>query len=278
MSLRTMTDLTFTIHVDRWTWIYAFTRRGSVTWRDPNNGMHGGGGTWRHTGNEIRVSWPSGSWDTFDLPINPNSTTGRSYVKGEGEYDLWAEATNYYLRPGDVVTVGSDKYVVHDNEIRSGGTVAWICRNPGNIRDGDRFGAYKGKKFQTASVGAFAIFPDEETAMQAIVSVLKGYGRISIAGAMKKYAPASDGNNPAVYANTLAAKVGVSADTLVSSLDDSQMNALILEIKRVEGWKEGARFSREDTRLPEEVRMRLSPHFYPPTPEEIQNSSIGKPW
>jgi hypothetical protein len=40
--------------------------------------------------------------------------------------------------------------VVHADHVRSGGTVAWICRNPGNIKQdpklfAERHGAYKGK-------------------------------------------------------------------------------------------------------------------------------------
>jgi hypothetical protein len=125
MGLMTMTDLSFTVHFGRWKYAYSFSRTGTVSWRDVFNGQHGNG-SWRIKGSEMIVSWPSGSYDIWELPINPKSVIGTAYLKGEGTFDLWAEAQNYYVRPGDVLTVGKTKYVVYEDEIRSGGTVAWI--------------------------------------------------------------------------------------------------------------------------------------------------------
>ena len=80
--------------------------------------------------------------------------------------------------------------------------------------------------------------------MKAIIAVLREFGRISIAGAIERYAPASDGNDPQAYAATLAKKVGVGADSLLTDLDEDQMGKFILEIKRVEGWQEGTKHNR----------------------------------
>jgi hypothetical protein len=270
--LRTMPDLTWTVRVDRFTWIYTFSRRGTVSWRDPFNGAHGNG-SWRIEGEKLIVRWPSGSRDEWDVPINPSYATGTCYME-EGTYDLWAEAQNYYVKPGDVVTVADKKYVIYPDEVRSGGTVAWICRNPGNIRDGDKYGAYKGKKFQTKSVGAFAIFPDEATGMRAIVSVLKGYGHVTILQAMNKYAPPGDGaNDPTQYGRAVARRLGKSLDTYIDTLDGSELEEFADQIKTVEGWKEGETFSRESGELPLELRQRFE-RSYTPTAEEIQNSSL----
>jgi hypothetical protein len=270
--LRTMPDLTWTVRVDRFTWIYTFSRRGTVSWMDPYNGQHGNG-SWRIEKDKMIVRWSSGSWDEWDLPINPRCATGKCHM--DDEYDLWAEAQNYYVQPGDVVAVGDKKFVIYPDEVRSGGSVSWICRNPGNIRDGDKYGAYKGKKFQTKSVGAFAIFPDEQTAMRAIVSAIKGFGRMTIAAAMEKYAPKKDGHNdPEKYARILAERLRVSVDTPCNTLDNTQLEIFAEQVKSVEGWIEGEAFGRNSAELPLEVRQRFE-MSYTPTAEEIQNSSLS---
>jgi hypothetical protein len=68
----------------------------------------------------------------------------------EATYDLSAVALNLRLYDGDVVYSGDPilagngtvATIIYADEMRTGGTVAWICRNPGNIRDGAKFGAY----------------------------------------------------------------------------------------------------------------------------------------
>jgi len=273
--------LVWRVRVDRWTWVYTFSARGTVSWRDPFNGMHGNG-NWRIEKDKLITRWSaSKTWEEWDLPINPRSASGQCHMDGT-TYDLWAEAENFYLQPGDVVTVAGKKYVIYPDEVRSlgkNGTVAWVCRNPGNIRDGDKYRAYKGKKFHTTSAGAFAIFPDEDTAMRAIISVLRGYGHVTITRAMNRYAPPGDGaNDPDQYGRIVAKRLGVSVDTFVDTLDDTQLETFADQIKTVEGWRPGDVFSRDDENLPGEVRQRLGPHFYPPTAEEIRNSSLSQPW
>lgn len=276
--LRTMPDLTWKVRVDKWTWLYTFSSRGTVTWKDPFNGMHGSGG-WRISGNKMVTRWNgSKTIEKWDVPINPLSASGVAYMEA-GTFDLWAEAQNFYLKPGDVVRSGGKKYVIYDDEVRSGGTVSWVCRNPGNIRNGDRHGAFPGKKYQTQSVGAFAIFPDEATGMSAIAAVLRGYGNVTVLQAMNKYAPAGDGaNDPNAYGRTLAHRLGVRPDTHLPQLSDDQITKFAEEIKRVEGWKPGDQFSRDDPRLPDDDRQRLGSHPYPPTEDEIRNSSLLTPW
>lgn len=162
------------------------------------------------------------------------------------------------LEPGDVAIVGGKKYVIYSDEIRQGGTVSWMCRNPGNIRSGERYGAFSGKKFVTNSVGAFAIFPDEATGHAAILKLLKDYGHITILDTMKKYAPKGDGkNNPEAYAAAVAKRVGVTIDTYLDTLSEAQKQKFAAEIKRIEGWEAGTSFARDDAKLPDEIKQRL---------------------
>jgi hypothetical protein len=162
------------------------------------------------------------------------------------------------LEPGDVALVSGKKYVIYADEVRQGGTVSWLCRNPGNIRSGERYGAFKGKKYVTDSVGAFAIFPDEGTGHAAILKLLNDYGHITILDTMKKYAPTGDGkNNPDAYAASVAKRIGVSVDTYLDELSEAQKQRFAAQIKQVEGWKAGSSFTRDDAKLPDEIKQRL---------------------
>jgi hypothetical protein len=162
------------------------------------------------------------------------------------------------LLEGDVVSINSNKYVIYNDEVRTGGSVSWVARNPGNIRMGDRFGAIPGKKYHTSSVGDFAIFPDETTGMIAIILVLQRFGHVTVSKAMDKYAPASDaGNDPDKYARIVAQRVGVGVGTFIDTFSDEQLAIFAEQIKAVEGWVPGTAYSRDDATLPIEVRRRL---------------------
>jgi len=272
--LYTMPDLKWTVRVNHWVWTYTFSHNGTVSWKDPYNGMHGNG-SWRIGNGKLTTTWhASKTREEWDYPINPKGMAGQCFME-DGTFSLWAEAQNYYVGPGDVITSGGKKYVVYPEEVRSGGTVAWVCRNPGAIREGEKYGAYKGKKFQTAKAGAFAIFPTAAMGLRGVVTVLATYGNVTINQAMHKYAPKKDGNDPDKYAKTLADGLGVADSVSLKSVDLNRMAELITG---VETTQPGETYSLYDERLPAEVRMRLSKSGpYPPTAEELQNSSIGSP-
>ncbi|MGB3443151.1 MAG: peptidoglycan-binding protein [Actinophytocola sp.] len=156
--------------------------------------------------------------------------------------------------PGLEVLAGGKRYIIFSDEVRSDGTISWRARNPGNIRSGEKYGAYPGKKANTKSAGSFAVFPDEQTGFEAIKAVLKGYGNITVVKAMNKYAPVGDGaNDPDAYARKVAKDMGVSIETKVPDLDDDQMETFAEAIKKVEGWKEGTTYALDDPKLPAEV-------------------------
>lgn len=255
--LMTMPDLTWTVTVHQWTWVYTFSHKGGVTWRDPANGMHGSG-TWRIDKGKLITRWTASStYEEWNLPLNLRGTLGKCHME-EGTYDL--RAVTRLLVPGDVVAVKDKKYVIYPDEIRQGGTVAWLCRNPGNIREGDKFGAYPGKKYQTAAAGAFAIFPTEEIGRQGILKVLKIYGHVTITQAINKYAPRGDGkNDPDKYGREVATGIGggVKTSTYIDTLNSDQLDKFAEQIKRVEGWVVGNTIDRHSTDLPDEIRGRL---------------------
>ena len=265
-SLMTMPDLTWTVRVDSWTWIYKFSSKGAVTWRDPWNGMHGSG-RWRIVGGSLHIDWASGSTDDWDVPISTSEATGATKMS-DGIHDLRATPVDYYLKPGDVLYSGNTMIhanftvatIIFDDEVRTGGTVAWICKNPGNIRDGDKFGAYPGKHLQVIGAGAFAIFPDEGAGLMAVVNLLKVYGRVTVQQAMNKYAKKGDGNNdPVAYAATLAKGLGVSVDTYLTTFSDEQYMIMASLITGVETTTKGTAWPIGDPGIPYDLAQRLVP-------------------
>jgi len=161
--------------------------------------------------------------------------------------------------PGLAVTVGGHQYVIFTDEVRQGGSASWRARNPGNIRNGDSYGAYRGKKINAGSSGQFAVFPDEATGFQAIKSVLHQYGHATVATAMSHYAPKGDGaNDPDAYAEHVAKRMGVSVTTYVDKLNDEQLASFAAAIREFEGWVPGHTFKLDDPALPDEVKRAIN--------------------
>lgn len=119
---------------------------------------------------------------------------------------------------------------------RIGGTIAWRNNNPGCIR-------YSSNMVAFGAIGkadGFAVFPDEETGMRAIKSLLlsDSYRNLNISGAINKYAPPHE-NNTAHYISSLCNIVGVSRTTKICELNDEQMVSVINAIRKIEGWITG---------------------------------------
>jgi hypothetical protein len=183
---------------------------------------------------------------------------GAQWVPAQSQQPAPAPAAATAADPGQEVFAGGKRYIIYPDEVRSDGTISWRARNPGNIRSGEKYGAYPGKKANTKSAGSFAVFPDEQTGFEAIKAVLKGYGNVTVAKAMSKYAPAGDGaNDPDAYARSVAKDMGVPVTTSVQDLDDAQMETFAEAIKKVEGWKEGTTHALDDPQLPAEVRKAI---------------------
>ncbi|HEY0695748.1 MAG TPA: hypothetical protein VGD71_42760 [Kribbella sp.] len=114
------------------------------------------------------------------------------------------------------------------------GTFSWLNNNPGNLTGlpgGPDYGQYPGK-FNWHN---FLIFPTRQVGFDAIVPFLRGpkYRDPSISAAFAVYAPASDGNDPVAYAQSVAAAAGIPTSTLVHDLDGTQMGLMQDEIAKV---------------------------------------------
>ncbi|MFG1953483.1 peptidoglycan DD-metalloendopeptidase family protein [Micromonospora sp. NPDC048830] len=165
-------------------------------------------------------------------------------------------------------------FVVHADEIARGrphmrnyeGSFAWLNNNPGNITGrpgGPNFGQYPGK-FNWHN---FLIFPTWAAGYQAIALLLRSdqYVNLSILDAFKKYAPASDGNNPVAYANAVAAALNIPVSTRVGNLTDRQMEVMQDKIQEVEGVIPGASLAWDSDEIPVEIAALLPPYVRKPT-------------
>jgi hypothetical protein len=158
-------------------------------------------------------------------------------------------------------------YVLYDSEIRWGqpqmrnkpGSFAWLNNNPGNLTGfagGPDFNQIP-NKFNWHN---FLIFPDHDTGFAAIALFLRQgpYPSLSILDAFNKYAPASDGNNPAQYASDVAAAAGVTTDTLVGALTDDQMLQMQNKIEQIEGSVPGTARPYNSADIPATIQALIS--------------------
>ena len=170
--------------------------------------------------------------------------------------------------PTDYLGHGKEifNYVIHADEIARGrphmrnheGSFAWINNNPGNITGvpgGHDFGQYPGK-FNWHN---FLIFPTWADGYNAIGMLLRtaSYVDLSILDAFKRYAPASDGNDPVAYANAVATALGVSVSTRVGDLDDAQIGVMQDKIQEIEGAIAGASLAWDSDEVPSEIASQL---------------------
>jgi len=140
----------------------------------------------------------------------------------------------------DVEKSGNDTiYVMKNGDKikRSGGTVAWRNNNPGNIIKSD----FAMKNGAIGSSGRWAVFPDEKTGLIAITKLLKtnGYINLSISGAIHKWAPVGDGNNPDAYTKHVSEMTGLNANDVIKNLSDADLMNIARAIQNVEGWQVG---------------------------------------
>jgi uncharacterized membrane protein YgcG len=142
-------------------------------------------------------------------------------------------------------------YVQYDDSIRVGGDRNWRDNNPGNIEAG----AFADAHGAIGSDGRFAIFPDADTGMRALQSLLtsSSYQGLTIEEAMEQYAPASE-NDTAAYTAFIANNVGVDPTTNMSDLTATQLAAFADAIETFEGGAEGTTYQQGDTAAPSWVQ------------------------
>lgn len=121
---------------------------------------------------------------------------------------------------------------------RTGGSISWRNNNPGNIVN-SKFATTNGA---VGTAGRFAVFPNEETGLQATVKLLRGksYENLQLWQVYHKWAPEGDGNNnPSRYANYVSKHSGVALDERIRELSDDEMMRIARAMQKFEGWAVG---------------------------------------
>ena len=163
-------------------------------------------------------------------------------------------------------------YVQYGSSINVGGDRNWRNNNPGNIEAGsfaDSHGAI-------GSDGRFAIFPDAQTGMQALQSLLSSdtYQDLTIEEAMERYAPPAE-NDTDAYTSFIADNVGVDTSTPMSDLTAAQLTAFAEAIQTFEGGAAGTTYQSGDADAPSWVQDALNntePDSPDPAPDPIPSS------
>jgi hypothetical protein len=127
-------------------------------------------------------------------------------------------------------------YVAADGAefLHSGGTRAWRNNNPGNLIGSEKSGLSIGKG------GRFAVFATHEDGIAALkFSLTHFYSNRKLDEVFKKYAPATDDNDPEHYIALVKKFSGLDSTRTIGSLTDEELGKFVAAIERVEGWKEG---------------------------------------
>lgn len=122
--------------------------------------------------------------------------------------------------------------------IRSGGTRAWRCNNPGNLHKG-KYSMSKQRRaigFAGDSEDEYAVYPDKETGHEALVVMLRGsvYSPKTLRAAMEYYEPKKKD-----YIGIIVARTGLDPERTIKSLNDKEFESFWKAIEFVEDWTEG---------------------------------------
>jgi hypothetical protein len=122
--------------------------------------------------------------------------------------------------------------------IRSGGTRAWRCNNPGNLHRSS-YSMGKGRRaigFAGDVEDEYAVYPDYRTGHEALIVMLSGsiYFPLTLRLAMKRY----DKKN-VKYIDEIVKITGFDPERTIKSLTNHEFEKFWKAIEQVEKWREG---------------------------------------
>ena len=129
----------------------------------------------------------------------------------------------YYYKDGSYLT-------------KENGTVAWRNNNEGNLRPGSLSSSRIGVDKKNFAV--FATHEDGHNAKKYLLFSSSSYKDLTLKDAIKKYAPASDNNNPDSYANFIMRNGKVENKAMRKYSSDEQ-ERIMSSMKIQEGYKAG---------------------------------------
>ena len=122
--------------------------------------------------------------------------------------------------------------------IRSGGTRAWRCNNPGNLLASPYSTGKNRRSIGKAgdSANKYAVYPDYETGHEALVVMLKGgvYSPLTLRAGIKRY----DSTNPK-YIDEVIKITGFDPERTIKSLSNKEFDMFWKAIEKVERWEVG---------------------------------------
>jgi len=141
---------------------------------------------------------------------------------------------------GDPKTMFTVQYFDENGNmiIRSGGTRAWRCNNPGNLHKSHYSMSKKRRAigFAGDEKDEYAVYPDKETGREALIVMLLGsvYSSKTLCAALAYYEP-----NKRNYIDIVVAKTGLDPERTINSLNTKEFENFFQAIEFVEGWTVG---------------------------------------
>lgn len=131
-----------------------------------------------------------------------------------------------------------------DRMLRSGGTLAWLFNNPGNLRP-KKNSIYPGQiGIGETKYGKLCIFSSVEAGRSEKRALLRRkYNPMTLRKAIYTYAPPSDNNDSEAYLSFVKRKTGLSDTVTLEDLSDAQLDSLMAAMEQMEGFD-----AKKDTR------------------------------
>jgi hypothetical protein len=169
------------------------------------------------------------------------------------------------------------RYVVYQDVVRWGGTMAWRTNNPGNMKF-TQFSQAHGAIAEIKPWKCQAVFPDLATGVKALNALLKThtYKVMTIREAITRFAPPEDGNDTEQYIADVTVATLLPDDTVLSKLTGDQFDVVVKVIRRTEDLTKGQLLDRNG---PDWVRDLLgpAPDPAPPAAAPAASHEVGSP-
>lgn len=162
----------------------------------------------------------------------PGSALGNVGIGGRGIIGGGQTSPGFNAGSGTGADAASSGPAVPGDK-RMGGSRSWRNNNPGNIE----YGPFARSMGATGTDGRFAVFPDYKSGRNAQEKLLfegQNYKNLTLAQAIRRWAPASENNVPAYIAAMKA-----DPSTRMRDFTPDQRSTLLDAMQRHEGWKVG---------------------------------------
>lgn len=135
--------------------------------------------------------------------------------------------------------------------LRSGGTLAWLFNNPGNLRP-KKGSAYAGQiGVGDTRHGKLCIFSSVEAGRSEKRALLRRkYNSMTLRDAIYTYAPPADNNDSESYLAFVKKKTGLTDGVVLETLSDLQLDSMMAAMEQMEGFD-----ARKETRKEQWVHV-----------------------